>query len=124
MRGRLEQPLWIDLRDHPSEQLRCLDELEGHDPRGRASRKRRGGMNREARLLRPRVDALLRVPCADLGEQSRQERAMQEVVLRAPFRDRRRDPELPHGLFELAMDLRPLADTQKREKGLLADTTQ
>ena len=71
----------------------------------------------------PDVDALLRVPLADLGEQPGEERAMQStsVARRCPARALRvARLQLADDLLELAVDLAPLAHAHEREEVLLA----
>src|SRR5262245_19418389 len=103
MRSHIDQPLRINLRDHPREQLRRLDELDGHHPFRRLLRKTRRRMKHEPRLLRTDVDPILRLVLADLREEPGQQRAMKRILtalLPGGF-----DPNLARDLLELPMNL-------------------
>ena len=137
VRRGLEQPLGLDLRGRAREELRRLHELERHDPRGRLASEGRRRVNREARLPRAHVDAILGAAVADLREQAREERDVERVARgtrrrRASFAWRARwgaglrlhETELADHVFELPVDFAPLANAKKREEALLADAPQ
>src|SRR4051812_42342481 len=110
MRACLQQPLRLDLGGRPRKELRGLDELERHQPRGRLSRERRRGMNGKTSLLGADVDPLIGPVIAYLRQESRDQRAVQRV-LSALATLRHLEPQIAENVLELAMDLAPFSNT-------------
>ncbi len=120
--ARRLQPRRVDLRRRPREEPRCLHQLRRDHPLRRLLRQARRGVEREARLPRAHVHALLGVPRPHAAEQPGEQRPVHRLVPRGLLVDRA--PHLAGDPRELPVHVDPLAHPHVRQEAVAAEPAE